>query len=108
MRVTQVTTEALKPSLDGVDVCVDEPGVQHAARQIDHRSVGPAPGAEVSIHRRNATVDHGNLHRLRLARNANAAQLPADALGKEDVCRTPDRKVGVGKGRERLGYALTS
>lgn len=42
------------------------------------------------------------------AANANAARLPADALGEEDVCRAPGRKVGVGKGRERLGYALTS
>jgi hypothetical protein len=36
--LAQVAAEALEPALDGVDVRVDEPGMKHPARQIDHLS----------------------------------------------------------------------
>jgi len=69
----------------GWDVGVDEPGVEHPARQIDHRGFRPAPCAQVGVDRRDAPVHHRDLEALG---NDGAARAPVDdPSDEEEVCR---------------------
>ena len=87
----EVAAEPLEAALDGVDVRVDEPGMQHPARQIDHLGGRAAPCAQVNIHRRDATVDDGDLQRFGHScsqgirpGNTTAARPPVDDSSDEE------------------------
>ena len=76
---------SLQPALDGVDVRVDEPGVQHPAREIDDLGAGPAPGAQVGADRGDAPVDDGDLQGLGSRRTATARASVDDSSEEEQV-----------------------
>lgn len=99
---TQVAAEPLEPALDGVDVRVDEAGMQHPAREVVHDRAGAAPVGEVGRDRGDAPVDDRDLERLGPGRRAPGDSTAArprvdDSAGEEEVCVGHGPRAGGGE-----------
>ena len=97
----EVAAEPFESALDGVDVRVDEAGVQHPAREVVHDRAGAAPVGEVGRDRRDAPPDDGDLERPgggaagRGTGNSTAARPRVDdSAGEEEICVGHGPRVG--------------
>ena len=129
----EIAAEPFEPALDGVDVRVDEAGVQHPARKIVHDGRRAAPVSEVGADRGDPAVDDGDLECVRTgrrrpgrsvrpdrspradrprssttARNNTAARPRVDdSAGEEEVCVGHGPRAGGGERAQAPGIQMT-